>query len=75
MYSHRFEVSIGDKPCGSCLLSKCEVVVDCLRGKVDNDRIRPTKPSLLSLDNGYNKKVVKSAREKKFYLYPKLPTQ
>ena len=41
MYSHRFEVSIEDKPCGSCLLSKCEVVVDCLRGKVDNDRIRP----------------------------------
>ena len=41
LYSHRFEVSIGDKPCGSCLLSKCEVVVDCLRGKVDNDRIRP----------------------------------
>ena len=41
IYSHRFEVSIGDKPCGSCLLSKCEVVVDCLRGKVDNDRIRP----------------------------------
>ena len=40
-YSHRFEVSIRDKPCGSCLLSKCEVVVDCLRGKVDNDRIRP----------------------------------
>ena len=33
LYSHRFEVSIGDKPCGSCLLSKCEVVVDCLRGK------------------------------------------